>query len=114
MNTKEITFAESILIQANGDLSDEEFRSYMAKLAQDEITKDERLPEKMTIATLLDLVEKVKFLCEEIHSDYDTAMDDPENDISGWHITDKANDFLHNSSNQESQARAIARIGMTL
>lgn len=108
------TLAESILIQWTGDLSDKDFRAYIAKLAQDEVATAERLPEKMTIATALEHVEKVRQLCYEIAGDYDTAMDDPENDIDGWKATDRANDFLHRSCLNEQQARAIVLLGMSI
>lgn len=111
---KSITFADSVLIQANGDLSNKAFRAYMARRAQEEIIKQDRLPEKMTIETALAHIEKVKCLCDEIVSDYLASENDPENDAIGWRPTDSANEFLHMSSDQESAAREIVRLGMNL
>lgn len=108
------SLAESILIQMDGDLANKpkELLAYIRKMAQAEIDRGPMLPPLMTIETALEHVEAVKSLCSEIEADYETAMDDPENNVEGWHPTDKANEFLQRSSLNERAARNLIIIGM--
>lgn len=109
-----LSFAESVIVQANGDLSDKEFRRYILMLAEKEVERGPAVLAKLTIEHGLGLVEAVRQLCDEIQSDYDTAMDDPENNVEGWKPTDTMDEFLHRSCMNEAQARKIVLVGAEL
>lgn len=109
-----ISFAESVIIQADGDLSDKEFRRYVAMLAEKEIASGPLMPANLTIEHGLEYVESVRQLADEILSDYDSAMDDPENNVEGWKVTDMMEEFLRRGCFEEVAGRRIVALGESI
>ncbi len=85
-----------------------------AALDEQESKRGPSLPHRMTISSAVEAAEAVKSLCEDIISDYETAKDDPENNVSGWRETDDASEFIGMTSEHVYEARTILAVGARL
>lgn len=108
------TLAEMILIQASGDLSAEAFRKYMVTLAEREIANGPQLPSKLTIERGIEALDAIMDLCTSVECDFESAKNDPENDVIGYNPTDPIEDLIRGSLDNPDAVRRLVEIGLRL